>query len=190
SSRVRAIPMEIGGGFGGKLRIYCEPIAALLAKKAGKPVKLSMTRDEVIKATGPASGTWIRCKIGAKNDGTITAAQLTMYYEAGGFPGSPVGGGMNVSFAPYDIPNVKMDGYDVLVNRPRNAAYRAPGAPAPTYAIESIMDELAIRLDMDPMDLRIKNAAKEGVRRPNGSVVGITGNVDGMVAIENSQHYR
>jgi xanthine dehydrogenase molybdenum-binding subunit len=189
-SKVRAIPMEIGGGFGGKLRIYCEPIAAMLAKKAGKPVKLSMTREEVIQATGPASGTWIQAKIGAKNDGRITAAQLVMRYEAGAFPGSPVGGGMNVSFAPYDIPNVKMDGYDILVNRPRNAAYRAPGAPAPTYAIESLMDELAIRLDMDPMDVRLKNAAKEGTRRPNGSVLGVSGNVQVMEAMKASGHYR
>ncbi len=189
-SRVRAIPMEIGGGFGAKLRVYCEPIAAMLAKKTGKPVKLTMTREEVLQATGPASGTYIHAKIGVKKDGKITAAQLNMYFEAGGFPGSPVGGGMNVSFAPYDIANVKMDGYDVLVNRPRNSAYRAPGAPAPTYAIESIMDEIAIKLDMDPMDLRLKNAAIEGVRRPNGSVVGVTGNVQVMEAMKASQHYR
>jgi xanthine dehydrogenase molybdenum-binding subunit len=190
TSMVRAVPMEIGGGFGGKLRVYCEPIAAMLAKKAGKPVKVSMTREEVIQASGPASGTHIRAKIGAMNDGRIVAAQLHMLFEAGAFPGSPVGGGMNVSFAPYDIPNVKMDGYDIVVNRPRNAAYRAPGAPAPTYAIESLMDELARRLDMDPLDVRIKNAAKEGTRRPNGSVVGVTGNVDVMEQMKATQHYR
>ena len=190
TSRIRAIPMEIGGGFGGKTRVYCEPIAAMLAKKAGKPVKLSMTREEVIQASGPASGATIRAKIGAKNDGTVVAAQLHLFFEAGAFPGSPVGGGMNVSFAPYDIPNVKMDGYDICVNRPRNAAYRAPGAPAPTYAIESLMDELAIRLEMDPMDVRLKNAAKEGARRPNGSIVGVTGNVEVMQAMKDSSHYR
>src|SRR5260370_41449772 len=143
----------------------------MLSKKTGKPVKLSMTREEVIQASGPASGTYIHAKIAAKKDGTVVAAQLRLYYEAGAFPGSPVGAGMNVSFAPYDIPNVTMDGYDIVVNRPRNAAYRAPGAPAPTYAIESLIDELAIRLDMDPLDLRIRNAAKEGTRRPNGSVL-------------------
>jgi len=190
TSMVRAIPMEIGGGFGGKLRLYCEPIAAILAKKAGRPVKVTMTREEVIQATGPASGTHIHAKLGAMNDGRIVAAQLNMLFEAGAFPGSPVGGGMNVSFAPYDIPNVKMDGYDVLVNRPRNAAYRAPGAPAPTYAIESLVDELARRLDVDPIDLRLKNAAKEGTRRPNGTVVGVTGNEEVMERIKASQHYR
>ncbi len=190
SSRIRAIPMEIGGGFGGKLRVYCEPLAAMLAKKAGRPVKLTMTREEVIQATGPASGTWIHAKIGVMKDGRITAAQLKLNFEAGAFPGSPVGGGMNVSFAPYDIPNVVMDGYDILVNRPRNAAYRAPGAPAPTFAIESVLDEIAHQLDIDPIDLRIKNAAKEGTRRPNGTVVGVTGNLEVMEEIKKSQHYR
>jgi xanthine dehydrogenase molybdenum-binding subunit len=190
TSMVRAVPMEIGGGFGGKLRLYMEPIAAMLAKKSGKPVKVTMTREEVIQATGPASGTHIRAKIGVTKDGRITAAQLHMLFEAGAFPGSPVGGGMNVSLAPYDIPNVQMDGYDICVNRPRNAAYRAPGAPAPTYAIESVMDEIARRLEMDGMDLRLKNAAKEGTRRPNGSVVGVTGNVDVMEAMKASAHYR
>ena len=127
ASLIKVTPMEIGGGFGGKNRIYCEPIAAQLAKKARRPVQLSMTRQEVIQASGPAAGVYTWAKIGAKRDGRITAAQSRMYYEAGGFPGAPVGGGLNTSFAAYDIPNVRMDGYDILVNRPRNAAYRAPG---------------------------------------------------------------
>ncbi len=189
-SKIRAIPMEIGGGFGGKNRLYCEPLAAILAKKSGRPVQLSMTRQEVIQASGPASGVYTWAKIGVKRDGTITAAQSRMLYEAGGFPGAPVGGGLNTSFAAYNIPNVQMDGYDVLVNRPRNAAYRAPGAPGPNYAIESIMDEIAERLDMDKMDFRLKNAALEGVQRPNGTKVGVTGNVQVMDAIMQSQHYR
>ena len=189
-SKVRAVPMEIGGGFGAKIRIYCEPVAAMLAKKAGHPVKLSMTRDEVIKASGPAAGTVIRAKIGAMKDGTLVAAQLHLFFEGGAFPGAPVGGGMNVSFAPYDIPNVKMDGYDICINRPRNAAYRAPGAPAPTFAIESLIDQLAERIDMDPMDLRLKNAAKEGTRRPNGTRLTVAGNVEVLEAMKSSPHYR
>ena len=190
TGKVRAIPMEIGGGFGAKIRIYCEPLAAMLAKKAGHSVKLSMTREEVIKASGPAAGTVIRAKIGAMKDGTLVAAQLHLFFEGGAFPGAPVGGGMNVSFAPYDIPNVKMDGYDICINRPRNAAYRAPGAPAPTFAIESLIDQLAERIDMDPMDLRLKNAAKEGTRRPNGTRLTLAGNVEVMEAMKSSPHYR
>ncbi|MFA7249744.1 MAG: xanthine dehydrogenase family protein molybdopterin-binding subunit, partial [Dehalococcoidia bacterium] len=189
-SRIRVVPMEIGGGFGGKNRIYCEPLAAMLAKKTGKPVKLTMTRAEVIEATGPTAGTYIRARLGAKRDGTFVAAQMWMAYEAGAFPGSSVGGGVNSTFGPYQVPNVKMDGYDVVVNRPRNAAYRAPGVPAPTFALESLVDELAERLDMDPMDLRLKNAAREGTRRPNGVVLGPNGNVEVMERIRNSAHYR
>ena len=190
-SRIRVVPLEIGGGFGGKNRIYCEPLAAMLSKKTGgKPVRLSMTREEVIQATGPTSGTYIRAKMGAKRDGTIVAAELWMAYEAGAFPGSSVGGGVNSILSPYIIPNITIDGYDVVVNRPRNAAYRAPGVPAPTYVVESLIDEIAQRLEVDPMDLRLKNAAKEGDRRPNGVVLGPNGNIEVMQRLKNSPHYR
>ena len=189
-SRIRVVPLEIGGGFGGKNRVYCEPLAAILAKKTGKPVKLTMTREEVIQATGPTSGTFIRGKMGATKDGKIIAAQLWMAYEAGAWPGSSVGGGVNHAFGNYDVPNVKVDGYDVVVNRPRNAAYRAPGVPAPTFACESLIDELAERLDIEPMDLRLMNASKEGDRRANGMVLPQSGNVEVMEAVKNSAHYR
>ena len=189
-TRIRVVPMEIGGGFGGKARVYCEPIAALLAKKANKPVKLTMTREEVLLATGPTSGTCIRAKMGATKDGKILAAQLWMAYEAGAFPGSPVGGGTTHAFGNYDIPNVLIDGYDVVVNRPRNCAYRAPGVPQPTFACESLVDELAERLGIDGLDLRLRNASKEGDRRPNGMVLPVSGNVQVMEAIKSSQHYR
>jgi xanthine dehydrogenase molybdenum-binding subunit len=190
ASRIRAVPMEIGGGFGGKNRIYCEPLAAILAKKTGKPVKLTMTREEVLEASGPTSGAWIRAKLGAKKDGTFTAFQMWIAYEAGGFPGSSVGGGLNTSLGQYKIDNVTMDGYDVLVNRPRNAAYRAPGVPAPNYAIESLVDMVAEKLDIDPIDIRIQNSSTEGTRRPNGVIIGPNGNREVMQAIKNSAHYR
>jgi CO/xanthine dehydrogenase Mo-binding subunit len=189
-SRIRVVPMEIGGGFGGKNRIYVEPIAAMLSKHAGKPVKLTMTREEVIQATGPTSGTWIRAKLGAKRDGTLVACELWMAYEAGAWPGSSVGGGTNTILGPYNIPNVSIDGYDVVINRPKNAAYRAPGVPAPTFVVESLIDELAERLEIDPLEFRQKNAAKEGTRRPNGVVLGVNGNLEVMQRIQNSAHYR
>jgi xanthine dehydrogenase molybdenum-binding subunit len=190
SSRIRVVPMEIGGGFGGKNRTYCEPVAAMLARRAGRPVKLVMTREDVILATGPTAGTAIRGKMGATKDGKIVAAELWMAYEAGAFPGSSVGGGVNHAFGNYDVANVRIDGYDVVVNRPRNAAYRAPGVPAPTFVCESLVDQIAERLDMDPMDLRLKNASREGDRRPNGMVLPLSGNVQVMEAIKNSAHYR
>ena len=187
---IRAIPMEIGGGFGGKNRVYCEPLAAMLAKKADRPVKLSMTREEVMAASGPTSGTYIRGKIGAMKDGTITAVKLWMAYEAGAFPGSNVSGGANTVMGSYDIPNVLIDGFDVVLNKPRNAAYRAPGVPAPNFVAESLIDQVAEALDMDPMDLRLKNAAREGTRRPNGTVLPVNGNVEVMEAVKATPHYR
>jgi xanthine dehydrogenase molybdenum-binding subunit len=182
--------VEIGGGFGGKLGLYLEPLAALLSKKTGKPVKMTMTREEVFLATGPTSGTYVRVKLGAKKDGTLVAGEAWMAFEAGAFPGSPVGGGMNGIFAPYVIPNFVIDGYDVVVNKPKTAAYRAPGTPAGCFAGESALNELAAQLGMDPLDLRIKNASKEGDNRPMGGKWPAIGNVEVMEAMKNSPHYK
>src|SRR5439155_114869 len=146
-SQINVVPMEIGGGFGGKLVVYMEPMAALFSKRTGKPVKMLMGRDEVFESTGPTSGTYMRVKMGAKKDGTFTAVQVYLAYEAGAFPGSPVGAGVNCAIGPYDIPNRMVDGYDVVVNKPKTAAYRAPGAPAAEFAVEGVVDELAKQLD-------------------------------------------
>jgi CO/xanthine dehydrogenase Mo-binding subunit len=189
-SRVSVNAMEIGGGFGGKLGIYLEPLAALLSLKTRKPVKITMSRDEVFEATGPTSATYSRIKIGAKRDGTLVAGEAYLAYEAGAYPGSPVGGGMNGVFAPYDIPNQKVDGFDVVVNLSKTAAYRAPGTPAAMFASEAVINELAERLGMDPMDLRLKNATKEGSVRANGQKFGVIGNIEVMEAMRDHPHYR
>ena len=144
-SDIRAIPAEIGGGFGGKTIVYLEPLATLLAKKSGRPVKMVMTREEVMRATGPTSGSKSTVKIGAMKDGRIVAAQGTYYLQAGAFPGSPIRGAVGCSFAPYDIPHVLSVGFDVCSNRSKVAAYRAPGAPIGAYAVECVMDEVAAR---------------------------------------------
>ena len=167
-SSVKVVPMEIGGGFGGKINAYFDPVAALLSKKTGQPVKIVMSRREVFEATGPTSGSHLRCKMGAKKDGTITAIELYMAFEAGGYPGSPVGAGCMCAIAPYNVENFSVDGLDVVVNKPRVAAYRAPGAPQASYAVETVIDELAAKLGMDPMDLRLKNVSKEGDRQVTG----------------------
>jgi CO/xanthine dehydrogenase Mo-binding subunit len=103
ASSIKVIPAEIGGGFGGKIGIYLEPLALLMSKKTGKPVKLVMSRGEVLRATGPTSGSHIRVKMGANKKGEITAAQIWMAYEAGAFPGSPVGAGCMTVLAPYNL---------------------------------------------------------------------------------------
>ncbi|MSQ33263.1 MAG: xanthine dehydrogenase family protein molybdopterin-binding subunit, partial [Dehalococcoidia bacterium] len=188
-SRVKAIPLEIGGGFGGKTLVYLEPVAALLSHKTGRPVKLTMTRAEVLEATGPTSGTHIRVKMGVTKEGRITAAEAHLVYEAGAFPGSPVPSGCRCMFGPYNIPNVYVEGYDVVVNRPKNAAYRAPGAPAAAFAAETLIDELCERLGKDPIEFRLLNAAKEGTRQMSGPVFSSIGYVETLQAAKAHPHY-
>ena len=171
-SRIRVIPMEIGGGFGGKVGVYLEPVVVLLSRKSGyRPVKMTMSRSDVLAATGPTSGSYIKVKMGANDEGKITAVQAMLVYEAGAYPGSPVGGGMGVMFAPYRIENALVDGYDVLVNKPRTAAYRAPGGSNAAFACETVIDELCEQLGMDPIEFRLLNGVKEGDRRVDGPVL-------------------
>jgi CO/xanthine dehydrogenase Mo-binding subunit len=188
-SDIRAIPAEIGGGFGGKTIVYLEPVATLLAKKSGRPVKMVMTREEVMRATGPTSGSKSTVKIGATRDGKIVAAQGTFYLQAGAFPGSPIRGAVGCSFAPYDIPHVLSVGFDVVSNRSKVAAYRAPGAPIGAYAVECVLDELAEALKMDPLELRLKNAAKEGTKAAHGPVFPRIGYIETLEAAKASAHY-
>ena len=169
-SDIRAIPAEIGGGFGGKTIIYLEPIATVLAQKSGHPVKMVMSREDVMRATGPTSGSMSKVKIGAKKDGKIVSVQGTFYLQAGCLPGSPIRGAAGCAFAPYDIPNVHSLGYDVVSNRSKVAAYRAPGAPIGAFAVESVLDEIAEEIGMDPLALRLKNAAREGTKAAHGPV--------------------
>ncbi|MFN7925700.1 MAG: xanthine dehydrogenase family protein molybdopterin-binding subunit [Bryobacteraceae bacterium] len=188
-SRVKVTPMEIGGGFGGKIPVYLEPVAALLSKKSGRPVKITMSRKDVFEGSGPTPGSFMRVKIGATKDGKITAAQAYLAFEAGAYPGAMVGpAGMTV-FAAYDIPNVTIDGFDVVVNKPSTAAYRAPGAPNAAFATESVIDEIAEKLGMDPIDLRLKNAAKEGTRRADGPKFRRIGCVEVLEAMKNHPHW-
>ena len=188
-SQVRVTPMEIGGGFGGKIPVYLEPVAALLSKKSGRAVKVVMSRADVFEASGPTCGSNMKVKVGAKNDGAITAMQAYLAYEAGAFAGSPVGAGAMCVFAAYDVENAVIDGYDVVVNKPKTAAYRAPGAPNAAFATEQVVDELAQQLGIDPIDLRLKNASTEGTRRPDGTVFPRIGCVEVLEAMKNHPHY-
>jgi CO/xanthine dehydrogenase Mo-binding subunit len=188
-SDIRVTPAEIGGGFGGKTLVYIEPVALALSKKSGRPVKIVMTREEVFRASGPTSGAVIEVKIGAKKDGTITAAQAVLKFQAGAFPGSPVQPGCMTCFTMYDLKNVSITGYDVVSNRPKVAAYRAPGAPISTFATESAMDELALKLGIDPIELRLKNAAKNGTKAPYGPTLQNIGYIETLQAAKAHPHY-
>ena len=187
---IRVIPAEIGGGFGGKTTIYLEPLAVKLAQKSGRPVKMVMSREEVFRATGPASGTVNTVKIGCRKDGRIVAMQAKLVYESGAYPGSPLGAGSMCIFAPYDVDDILIEGYEVVVNRPRVAAYRAPGAPQSMFAGESVIDELAGKLNMDPLDFRLKNAAKAGTRAAYGPTFGAIGLTACLEAAKAHPNYR
>ena len=171
-SKVKIVLMEIGGGFGGKGQggCYLEPVAVVLSRKTGQPVKLTMSRTEVFEGTGPTSASNIRLKMGATRDGKITAAECRLVYQAGAFPGSPVASACRTMLAPYDIANAHIEGVDVVTNTQKTAAYRAPGSPAAAFAAESVVDELCEKLSMDPIEFRLLNAAKEGTRQPTGPV--------------------
>jgi CO/xanthine dehydrogenase Mo-binding subunit len=189
-AKIKVVPSEIGGGFGGKIAVYLEPLAIALSRKAGRPVKMVMTRDEVFRASGPTSATRIRMKLGARRDGTLVAGTVSMWYEAGAYRGSPSGAGAMCVFACYRIPNFFIEAYDVVVNKPKVAAYRAPGSPMAAFAIESLLDELARTLSLDPIELRLKNAVVEGNRAPYGPPYGPIGFVEVLEAARAHPHWQ
>ncbi|MBV1905598.1 MAG: xanthine dehydrogenase family protein molybdopterin-binding subunit [Pseudomonadales bacterium] len=186
---IKVIATEIGGGFGGKTVIYQEPVAILMSKISGRPVKMVMDREEVFRASGPASATLSKIKLGAKKDGTLTAMSCWMAYEAGAFPGSSMAPGAMCIFAPYKTDNFLIEGFDVVVNKPKVAAYRAPGAPQSMYACESLMDELAYKLEMDPIDLRLKNAVEKGDQAAYGPKFNEVGLRECLIAAKEHPNY-
>ncbi len=188
-SKLKVTASEIGGGFGGKTVVYLEPLALAMSHKAGAPVKMVMSREEVFRASGPTSGAKVYVKMGAKNDGTITAGECELKYQAGAFQGSPVQPGAMCAFAPYDLANVDVVGYDVVSNRPKVAAYRAPGAPISEFGVECVIDEIAKKISMDPLDLRLKNAAREGTQAAYGPKFGPIGMVESLEQAKAHDHY-
>ena len=189
-SDLRVTPSEIGGGFGGKTTVYLEPVALALSRKCGRAVKIVMSREEVFRGSGPTSGAAVHVKIGATKDGTITAAESTLKFQAGAFPGSPVQPACMCAFAPYDLENVKVVGFDVVVNRPKVAAYRAPGSPIAAFGVESVLDEIAKELKVDPLELREKNGAKEGTQAAYGPKYRTIGFMETVDAAKNHPHYK
>jgi CO/xanthine dehydrogenase Mo-binding subunit len=189
AANIRVIPSEIGGGFGGKIPVYLEPLAIVLSKKSGRPVKMVMDRDEVFRATGPTSGCHITMKLGAKRDGTLVAASASMWYEAGAYKGSPFGAAAMCALACYNIPNFFVESHDVVLNKPKVAAYRAPGSPMATFATESLVDEIARRLKIDPIELRLKNAVASGDHAPYGPKYGPIGLKQVLEAAQAHPHW-
>jgi CO/xanthine dehydrogenase Mo-binding subunit len=189
TSRIKVTPAEIGGGFGGKTTVYLEPVAARLSEKAGRPVKLVMSREEVLRSSGPAPGAKLRIKIGATSDGELTAIDGWMAYQVGAY-GDFAGMVGAMSVASYKFPNLKLESWGVLSNTPKTAAYRAPSAPHAAFSIESVIDDIASELGMDPIELRLKNAAVEGDLTAMGMPHPRIGLVECLEALKASDHYQ
>lgn len=188
-SKVKVTASELGGGFGGKNNVYGEPVAIVLSQKTGRPVRIVMTRDEVFRGTGPTSGSYIRLKLGVTNDGIFTAGEAEVLYQAGAFKGSPIFRAIDCTFSAYTIESIKVSASDVCCNRPKVAAYRAPGAPIAIFAMEGVVNEIAKKLGMDPLELRIKNAAKEGGQSLTGVKLGKIGLDEVLQSVKSHDHY-
>jgi CO/xanthine dehydrogenase Mo-binding subunit len=186
---LKVIPTEIGGGFGGKTAVYLEAIALMLSKHAGRPVRMRMSREEVFRVAGPGAASKIQVRIGARADGTITAMEAQLAYEAGATPGAPLGGGMRCMFGAYNVPNIRMEGFSVVLNKPKVRAYRGPGAPQSVFAVESLLNEMAATLQLDPIEFRKKNAVRNGDTTPAGTF-GTIGFVECLEAAKASDHYQ
>ncbi len=182
---IKAIPAEIGGGFGGKTVVYLEPLAMILSKKCGRPVKMQMTREEVFRSSGPTSGSVSHMKVGVAKDGRITAVQADYYYQAGAFPGSPVARAVYFPFSSYKIENAVVRGFDVVSNRQKVNAYRAPGAPGGNYPLECALDEAAEKIGMDPFELRKVNMIAPDEPTFYGAKLGTHGLKECIEAVEN-----
>jgi CO/xanthine dehydrogenase Mo-binding subunit len=163
-SRIKVIPLECGGGFGAKIRALCEPIAALLARATGRPVRYVMTRREELEAGMPAPQVIIRLKTGARKDGSLTAIEADTVLESGAFAGAilAINAVMLGSF--YQWPSFEYRGREVLTNKPSIAAYRAPTAPHTFFALDSQMESLARALGLDPVEFRERHMAREATR--------------------------
>jgi CO/xanthine dehydrogenase Mo-binding subunit len=167
-SKIRVVPTEVGGAFGGKESVRVSALCAAMSRQTGCPVRMTFSREEVLRATGPGSATVSTIKVGARRDGTITAIQAHLVYNAGAFPGAPLRSAIRRVFSHYRTPNLKIDAYDVVTNTPRVAAYRAPGATPTNFALESVIDEVGVALHLDPIAFRRTNVSRPGDPMPDG----------------------
>ena len=183
-SNIRIIPMELGGGFGAKLRLAFEAFPALLAMKTGSPVKLINTREEVFTLNGPRHPVTNYIKTGVNNDGTIVAREAYTIFDVGAYLGAGPNSGIGHGLGAYDIPNFRLRSYGAYTNKVYVGSYRASGVADMTFAVESHMDIIAHKLGMDPLEFRLKNAIKEGDVAVNGSRVPGNGLVETLMAVK------
>ena len=161
-NRIKVIPVECGGGFGGKIRALCEPITALLARATGRPVRYVMTRREELEAGMPAPQVIIRLKTGVKRDGTLMALEADTILDSGAYSGTVLAVSAVFLGSLYRWPSFDIKGSEVLTHKPSVAAYRAPVAPHTIFAIDSQMEAIARALGLDPVEFRRRHLSRPG----------------------------
>ena len=178
SSRVRVIVPGVGGGFGGKLRVGVEHFAALLARKAGRAVKVMTTSEEELTAAYARQPAIVELKTGVTRDGRIVAREGRLWFDTGAFAGSGPGVASVATLmlaGPYRIPNLLLEGFAVYTNKTNFGSFRAPSGPQANFAVESQMDIIADALGIDPLELRLRNIVREGDEGPTGQVLTAVG---------------
>ena len=185
-SKITVIPAEIGGGFGGKITTHLEPLAVRLAQLSGRPIKMVMSRAEMLAGgSGPPAAARIDVRVGADTDGRLKAIAGRYMVDTGGIPGTATTLLMQASAACYQTPTLRLEGMDIVTSKPRTEAYRGPGGIQAAFAMEQAMDELAIAIGMDAVAFRQKNAAVTGSLMPAGTPfpsIGLTTILDTVAA--------
>ncbi len=167
-NRIRVIPVECGGGFGGKIRALCEPITAVLAQVTKRPVRYVMTRREELEAGMPAPQVIIKLKTGVKRDGTLMALDAETVIDSGAYSGAVLAVSAVFLGSMYKWPSFDVRGFEVLTHKPSVAAYRAPVAPQTIFAIESHMEQIARDLNLDSVEFRMRHLIAPGDPMVNG----------------------
>jgi CO/xanthine dehydrogenase Mo-binding subunit len=189
-NRIRVIPVECGGGFGGKIRALCEPITAVLAQVTGRPVRYVMTRREELIAGMPAPQVIIKLKTGVKRDGTLMAIDAETIIDSGAFSGAVLAVSAVFIGSMYKWPAFDLRGFEVLTHKPSVAAYRAPVAPQTIFAIESQMEQIARDLGLDPVEFRMRHLIQEGDPMVNGQPWQSNGAKQVLTRIADHPHWK
>ena len=183
-SSIRVIPMEMGGGFGAKLRLAFEAFPALLSIKTGHPVKLVNTRVEVFTLNAPRWPVTNYIKTGVTKDGAIVAREAYSIFDVGAYLGAGPNSGVGHGLGAYNIPNFRLRSYGVYTNKIYVGSYRASGVADMTFAVESHTDHIARELGIDPWEFRMKNALKEGDTSVNGAKIPRNGLAETLLAVK------
>ncbi len=171
--KLRLIGGTVGGGFGGKVDVIVEPIAMIAAMLTNRPVKFAYTREEEMQVSSPRAAERIYIKDGFMKDGRIVARQIRLYVDSGAYSRhSPYGTTKAAAHmpGPYTIPNVHVDCHCVYTNRTPSSAMRGFGVTIGDFALEVQMDKIARLLGIDPMELRILNAYRDGDMKAHGKL--------------------